>query len=193
MIQNLWLQTLGLLIGVCVVDAATFADDRVEELPPPRAAMTPDSEREPSPSDTRENSPEGWSLKGARGQHLFVGDVAMADYTWEGRRHIALLEQDPEQQTQSDPHFLYYHERQTGNRWAIGRYPSVHQAYASYYQPAGGPKVLTRFQEARLGRTNDRSLVSTSAIVVVESPIETVIEIEPKCDRQRDARLPGPH
>ena len=124
----------------------------------------------------------GWSLKGERGQHFFVSEVAVADYTWEGQRHIVLLDQDnPALEERTDPNFLYYHERETGNRWAIGRYPSSSQDYVLYYQPSNGPKVWTRFHRAHLSRNDDRSVIVVDAIVVIESPATVSIQTEPTC------------
>ena len=146
-----------LLAWALVSSAAASADEPVEELPRPRSATTADVQTEPATSARRDFSSAGWSLKGERGQHLFVNDAAVADYTWEGKRHIVLLDQDNlALQERSDPCFLYYHERETGNRWAIGRYPLSGQDYILYFQPLNGPKVWTRFHRAHLSRNDDR-------------------------------------
>jgi hypothetical protein len=93
-----------------------------------------------------------------------------------------LLEQDaPAQEKQTSPYFLYYHERKTGNRWAIGRFPSAIEEYLLYFQPLSGPKVWVRFQQARLSRTDDPSVVTVDAIPVIESPQVTIIQVEPTC------------
>lgn len=165
-----------------VSSAAAGADDPVEELPRPRPATTADVQTEPATSARRDIPSAGWSLKGERGQHLFVNDAAVADYTWEGKRHIVLLDQDnPALEERTDTNFLYYHERETGNRWAIGRYPSSSQDYVLYYQPSNGPKVWTRFHRARLSRNEDRSVIVVDAIVVIESPATVSIQTEPTC------------
>jgi hypothetical protein len=175
-------QWLWLLTWALVSSAAVSADDSAEELPRPRSATTADVQTEPATNARRDIPSQGWSLKGERGQHLFVSEVAVADYTWDGQRHIVLLDQDnPALQERSDPYFLYYHERETDNRWAIGRYPSSGQDYVLYFQPADGPKVWTRFHRAHLSRNDDRSVVVVDAIVVIDSPVTVSIQAEPTC------------
>ncbi len=170
------------LAWALISSATVHADDPVEELPRPRTATTTDVQTEPATSARRDILSPGWSLKGARGQHLFVNDAAVADYTWEGKRHIVLLDEDnPALEERTDPYFLYYHERETGNRWAIGRYPSSSQDYVLYFQPSNGPKVWTRFHRAHLSRNDDRSVVVVEAIVVMESPAIVSIQTEPTC------------
>jgi hypothetical protein len=173
-----------LLAWALVGSAAASADDSVEELPRPRSATTADVQTEPATSGRRDIPSAGWSLKGERGQHFFISEVAVADYTWEGQRHIVLLDQDnPALKERTDPNFLYYHERETGNRWAIGRFPSNSQDYVLYFQPSNGPKVWTRFHRAHLSRNDDCSVVVVEAIVVIESPATVSIQTEPTCGR----------
>ena len=170
------------LAWALVSSVAASADDQVEELPRPRSATTADVQTEPETSARRDMPSGGWSLKGERGQHFFVNEVAVADYTWEGQRHIILLDEDNVAlQGRTDPYFLYYRERETGNRWAIGRYPSSSQDYVLYFQSLNGPKVWTRFHRAHLSRNDDRSVIVVDAIVVIESPATMSIRTEPTC------------
>jgi hypothetical protein len=170
------------LAWTLVSSVAAGADDPVEELLRPRSATTADVQTELATSARREFPSAGWSLKGERGQHLFVNDAAVADYTWEGKRHIVLLDQENlALQERSDPYFLYYRERETSNRWAIGRYPSNSQDYVLYFQPSNGPKVWTRFHRAHLSRNDDRSVIVVDAIIVIESPATVSIQTEPTC------------
>ena len=178
-----WLWTVTLV-------TVSLASDQVEELPPPRSSTTADAE--PSTNLQSENVAQGWALKGERGQHLFFGDLAIADYTWEGRRVIIGIDQDPTEETEADPNFLYFHERETGNRWALGRYSNAARTHAVYFQSANGPKEWTRLHDARLSQTNDRSTVLRSVLstrVLSEAPI--VIEpalpsstLEQTCGRE---------
>jgi hypothetical protein len=162
--------------------AAAGIENPVEELPRPTPAAAADVQSEPATSSRRDNSATGWSLKGEGGQHFFVNDVAVADYTWKGQRHIVQLDRDnPAREDGNDPYFVYYRERETGNRWAIGRYPSSSQDYAVYFQPSNRPKVWTRFHRARMSRNDDRSAIVVDAIVVIESPATVSIPTEPRC------------
>lgn len=170
------------LAWVLIRSVAATADDKVEELPRPRPAPTADIQTEPATSARRDIPSAGWSLKGERGQHFFVSGVAVADYTWEGQRHIVLLDEDnPARQERTDPYFLYYRERETGNRWAIGRYPSSSQDYPLYFQPLNGPKFWTRFHRAHLSRNDERSFIMVDTVVVIESPTTVSVQTEPTC------------
>ena len=175
------MRSLSLLTWVLVRSTGVDANGPAEELPPPSAAAAHEAGAESATIPSRDVPSAGWSLKGELGQHIFINDVAVADYTWEGRRHIVLLDQDRlPQQGPSDPYYLYFHERETGNRWAIGRYPSAAQDYAVYFQSFDGPKVWTRFQRARLSRNEDRSVIAVGPIVI-ESPSVELFQAEPMC------------
>lgn len=174
-----WLCSLAWIL---VFGALASAEVPVEELPRPNVAASDESQEMPATNIKPNVPPASWSLKGQRGQHFFFSDLAVADYTWGGRRHIALLDQDDFAQLKRvDPYFLYYHERESGNRWAIGRFPTMSQDYVVYFQPLDGAKVWIRFQQAYLHRDDERSPLPIEAVFVVESQPTTMILVEPTC------------
>ncbi|MFN0020626.1 MAG: hypothetical protein ACKVP0_20400 [Pirellulaceae bacterium] len=78
---------------------------------------------------------QGWVLSGPRGRHYFFGGLAIADYAMQGERRIVTLQQEePTLLPKPDPHFLYYRELQSGNRWAIAREPLSDGTYVVYFQ-----------------------------------------------------------
>ena len=174
-----WLCPLAWMLAFGVSASAAVP---VEELPPPSVATLDEPPEVPAMNSKPDMPSASWSLQGERGQYFFFSEVAVADYTWEGRRHIVLLDQDdPAQLKRVDPHFLYYHERASGNRWAIGRFPNINQDYVVYFQPFNGAKVWTRFQQAHLHRDDERSLLPIDAVFLVESQPTTVIQAEQTC------------
>jgi hypothetical protein len=87
---------------------------------------------------------QGWVLTGPRGRHYFFGGLAVADYVDQGERRIVTLQQEePTLLPKPDPHFLYYRELQSGNRWAIAREPLSDNTYVVFFQRKGTVKEAT--------------------------------------------------
>lgn len=84
---------------------------------------------------------QGWVLTGPRGRHYFFGGLAVADYVYQGERRIVTLQQEePTLLPKPDPHFLYYRELQSGNRWAVAREPLSDGTYVIFFQRKGSEK-----------------------------------------------------
>ncbi|MCE9526767.1 MAG: hypothetical protein K8R36_12020 [Planctomycetales bacterium] len=119
------------------------------------AAEVPAEETEPVVVGNMEHS--GWVLSGPRGRHYFFGGLAVADYVSQGERRIVTLQQEePTLLPKPDPHFLYYRELQSGNRWAIAREPLSDNTYVVFFQRKETVKAAAGDAEA------DSTLSSTS-------------------------------
>jgi hypothetical protein len=99
-------------------------------------------------------TPRGWGLAGPSGRHYVFGDLAVADYRWQGERHIVTLELETNL-PKEDPNFLYYRETRDGHRWALATHAGPDRMYSVYFQPqsqpvAGGKPTWRRFQRAEL-------------------------------------------
>jgi hypothetical protein len=107
----------------------------INRLAPP-AAEAVEEEIEPVVVGNLEH--QGWVLSGPRGRHYFFGGLAVADYVYQGERRIVTLQQEePTLLPKPDPHFLYYRELQSGNRWAIAREPLSDNTYVIFFQRKG--------------------------------------------------------
>lgn len=91
----------------------------------------------------------GWSLTGPRAKHYVFGGLAIADYTWQGKRRIVTLQ---EQATTPEPdsEYLYYRELRDGNWWAFRKKPWPDNTYSVWYRPKQTPPS----QWLRLQRSN---------------------------------------
>jgi hypothetical protein len=126
--------------------ASAWADEPLEELPPPKPDQSVLVSREPA---QRGYQAASWGLIGPRGRLYCAGGVALADYVQLGQRHIVTLE--PESSARHTPpneNFLYFRETLAGHRWAIARYPSADQRFRVYFQSAGSSGEWQFFQWA---------------------------------------------
>ena len=115
--------------------------------PAAEAAEVPAEETEPVVVGNMEH--QGWVLTGPRGRHYFFGGLAVADYVDQGERRIVTLQQEePTLLPKPDPHFLYYRELQSGNRWAIAREPLSDNTYVVFFQRKGTVKEAVGDSEA---------------------------------------------
>lgn len=100
-----------------------------------------EAEAEPDPVVVGNLEHQGWVLSGPRGRHYFFGGLAVADYSLPGARRIVTLQQEePTLLPKVDPHFLYYRELQSGNRWAVAREPLSDGTYVVYFQRKKPPE-----------------------------------------------------
>lgn len=112
----------------------------INRLAPP-AAEAMEEEIEPVVVGNLEH--QGWVLTGPRGRHYFFGGLAVADYVYQGERRIVTLQQEePTLLPKPDPHFLYYRELQSGNRWAVAREPLSDGTYVVFFQRKGSDKEV---------------------------------------------------
>ena len=114
---------------------------RVGAIPKSTPAAEELAEAEAEPVVVGNLEHQGWVLSGPRGRHYFFGGLAVADYSLQGGRRIVTLQQEePTLLPKPDPHFLYYRELQSGNRWAVAREPLSDGTYVVYFQRKMSPE-----------------------------------------------------
>lgn len=148
---------------------AANAEVPVEELPPPKshsvlakespplaepvedAAAEPvdDTAAETSTSDSIAAPVAAWGLIGPGARHYFVGRLGIVDYWREGRRQIAVLEEEEKAPLRPDPNYLYYREQATSYRWAIARLSRADGVFSVYFQAADAAGSWTHIHYAR--------------------------------------------
>jgi hypothetical protein len=95
----------------------------------------------------------GYALVGPTAHHYIFGNLAVADYLWQGRRHMVSLELETNL-PKDDPNFLYYREIRDGHRWAFATKAGPDRRFAVFYQPqpstASAKPAWRRVQRAQL-------------------------------------------
>ena len=80
----------------------------------------------------------GWSLTGPRARHYIFGGLAVADYSWQGKRRIVTLQEQTDF-PQPDPDYLYYRELRDGNWWAFRKHPWPDRTYSVWFRSVDVP------------------------------------------------------
>lgn len=98
----------------------------------------------------------GWSLSGPRAKHYIFGGLAVADYTWQGKRRIVTLQEHIDQ-LKPDEDYLYYRELRDGNWWAFRKHPWPDRTYSVWFRAADAPRGAKweRLHMARLQVTGN--------------------------------------
>jgi hypothetical protein len=81
---------------------------------------------------------EGWGLSGPRARHYIFGGLAVADYSWQGKRRIVTLQEQTDF-PKPDPDYLYYRELRSGNWWAFRKHPWPDRTYSVWFRPVEQP------------------------------------------------------